>query len=135
MQGFFMLYFLSKKYLSKSALQSFAYSVFFFTFEHHFNLCCMKKFLLPAIIFSASVKISFGQNIAINSTGAAAAASAMLEVGTGAPDTKGLLIPRASLSTTTDLMGNASLATGLLVYNSNASMTGGWIGFWYWGGE
>lgn len=48
---------------------------------------------------------------------------------------KGLLIPRVSL---TDVNIYAPITgapvTSLLVYNTNAAMTGGGIGFWYWDG-
>jgi len=72
-----------------------------------------------------------GQNIAINTTGTAADATAMLDV---ASTKKGLLIPRVSLTSTTDATTIPSPTTSLLVYNSNAGMTNGAVGYWYWDG-
>ena len=74
---------------------------------------------------------SFSQNIAINSTGAAATASAGLDI---AFSNRGLLIPRVSLSSTSDLTTITSPATGLMVYNTNAAMTNGSVGMFFWNG-
>ena len=60
-------------------------------------------------------------------------ASALLEIGDGT-DSKGILLPRVSLTSTTDATTIASAATSLLVYNTNAAMTNGGVGFWYWDG-
>lgn len=69
------------------------------------------------------------QNIAINTTGSQANTSAGLDVDF---TNKGLLIPRVSLSSTTDATTIATPATSLLVYNSNAAMTGGsGVGYYY----
>jgi len=74
----------------------------------------------------------WGQNIAINTTGAAANASALLEVGIGT-DTKGMLIPRVSLTGITDVTTIATPANALVVYNTNAAMTNGnGVGFYYY---
>src|ERR1039457_3170968 len=45
---------------------------------------------------------------------------------------KGLLIPRVSLTSTTDVVTIASPANSLLVFNTNTSMTGGSVGYWYY---
>lgn len=58
--------------------------------------------------------------------------SALLDL--TAPD-KGILIPRVSLQSTTDIVSVPSPALSLLVYNTNAAMTGGSTGFWYWNGS
>ena len=96
----------------------------------------MRTFRLTAIacvfgtmaIFSAR---SQNQNVSINSTGAAPDASAILDVSSA---NKGLLIPRVSLQSTTDVNTIHSPANSLLVFNTNASMsgTGGGIGYWFW---
>lgn len=70
---------------------------------------------------------SFSQNIAVNSTGNNPDGSAMLDV---ASTNKGLLIPRISLSSLTDAATIATPAHSLLVYNTNAALSGG-IGFYY----
>jgi hypothetical protein len=48
---------------------------------------------------------------------------------------KGILIPRVSLTSTTDIGTIPSPATSLLVYNTNTGMAGGSVGFWYWDGN
>ena len=73
--------------------------------------------------------------------------SAQVGIGTTTPDAtaildifatdKGVLIPRISLNnvTTTMLDGINVAATGLLIYNTNAAVTGGnGIGFYYFNG-
>ena len=71
------------------------------------------------------------QNIGINATGAAPNVSAALDVDM---TNKGLLIPRVALTSTTDVSTITTPATSLLVYNNNAAMTGGGLGFYYWNG-
>lgn len=86
----------------------------------------MKKFLL--IYLLAFPLLGFNQ-IAINTTGNAPDASAALDVDWAG---KGLLIPRISLTSNTDGTTISSPATSLLVYNTNASMTGGQgVGYYY----
>ena len=46
--------------------------------------------------------------------------------------TKTLALPRVSLTSATDLMGNASLLTGMLVYNTTATPG---VGIYYWNGS
>ncbi|HNW70905.1 MAG TPA: hypothetical protein PKI01_10915 [Bacteroidales bacterium] len=71
------------------------------------------------------------QGVSINSAGTQADPSAMLDVSS---TSKGLLIPRVSLTSINDVTTIASPATSLLVYNTNAAMTGGAVGFWYFNG-
>lgn len=70
----------------------------------------------------------FAQNMSINNTGNAPDASSMLDVSS---DTKGLLIPRISLTLTTTASPVTSPANSLLVYNTN---TAGDVtpGYYYW---
>lgn len=70
---------------------------------------------------------SISQNIAVNSTGNNPDGSAMLDVSS---TNKGLLIPRISLSSLTDAVTIATPAHSLLVYNTNAALSGG-VGFYY----
>ena len=89
--------------------------------------------IIIAAGFLLSSIISFSQNIGINTTGNAADPSAMLDV---VATDKGILIPRVSLTSTTDVATiTGTEAVSLLVYNTNAGMTGGSIGFWYWDGS
>jgi len=90
----------------------------------------MKKVF--TFIFLAANLIAVAQNVGINPTGAAPNTSAGLDVNF---TNKGLLIPRVSLTSTTDVITIPSPATSLLVYNTNAAMTSGAIGYWYWNGS
>ena len=94
-----------------------------------------KIFLFALVLFFLNCEFPlsvFSQGVGINSTGAAPDASAMLDVVASA---RGLLIPRVSLISNTDVATIASPATSLLVYNTNASMTNGnGTGFYYWNG-
>jgi hypothetical protein len=81
----------------------------------------MKKSVL-FILLSNLVGIGFAQNVAINGTGAAPAASAMLDV---ASTTSGLLMPRMTSAQRTAI---AAPATGLKVYDTTTG------GFWYFNG-
>lgn len=90
----------------------------------------MKKILFSITLISSTF-FAFSQNVGINSTGALPDNSAGLDIDYS---DKGLLIPRVSLTSTTDVVTIPSPATSLLVYNTNAAMTGGAVGFWYYDG-
>ena len=99
--------------------------------NHHFVLAAI-------LILITSFRIN-AQNVAINTTGAAADPSALLEVGTGSPttggDSKGVLVPRVALTNITVATPVTSPATSLIVFNTNASVTGGTgVGFYWWDG-
>ena len=93
----------------------------------------MKKLLLP-IAFVLSMN-AFAQNVAINSTGAAAVTSAALDVDMA---NKGILIPRVALTTTAAFAPVTGTATtSLLVYNTataGVSPTNVLPGYYYWDG-
>lgn len=74
------------------------------------------------------------QNVGINTSGSNADASSMLDV--SATD-KGILIPRVALTNVTNSATPVnSPAAGLLVYNTNAAVTGGsGVGFYFWSGS
>ncbi|MEN2402990.1 hypothetical protein GKZ90_0024605 [Flavobacterium sp. MC2016-06] len=59
--------------------------------------------------------------------------SAVLDLGV---DNKGLLLPRLSLTSLTDKtsINGSNPATGLMVFNTNSTLTNG-IGFYYWDGS
>lgn len=80
----------------------------------------MKNIFTGLFLILSCVAIS--QNVAINSTGAAPAASAMLDI---ASTTSGLLIPRM---TTAQRIAIAAPATGLKVYDTTTGS------FWYFNG-
>jgi hypothetical protein len=80
----------------------------------------MKNFLFYLLIVFSSV--SFAQNVAINATGAAPVASAMLDI---TSTTSGLLIPRMS---SVQRVAIAAPATGLKVYDITTNT------FWWFNG-
>ncbi len=90
----------------------------------------MKNLFLTLVLVSLSA-FAFGQNVGINTTGAVPNASAALDI--DYPD-KGLLVPRVALTSTADVVTIPAPATSLLVYNTNAAMIGGALGYWYWDG-
>jgi hypothetical protein len=70
--------------------------------------------------------------VAINSDGSPAATSAILDV---KATNKGLLPPRISLVSVSDVITINSPVAGLLIYNTNASVTNGCgTGFYYFNG-
>lgn len=88
-----------------------------------------KSHLLLAILFIvllSGLQSSIAQNIAINSTGAMPDDSAMLDVASTA---KGLLIPRITLASLTDVATIPTPANSLLVYNSVATYVP--VGYYY----
>lgn len=70
------------------------------------------------------------QSVAINTDGSSANASAMLDIKHA---NKGLLIPRVSLVSETDVTTIPSPLLSLLVFNNNASLPDG-QGFYFWNG-
>lgn len=93
----------------------------------------LKPMILVLLTITLSTINTFSQNVGINSTGATPNASALLDV--EATD-KGILIPRVSLSSTTDVTTVTTPATNLLVFNTNSSMTNGnGAGFYYYDGS
>jgi hypothetical protein len=89
------------------------------------------KNIFIAVCFISFSAIGLAQNVGINTTGAVPDASAALDIDY---TNKGLLIPRISLISTTDVVTIPAPTTSLLVYNTNAAMTGGALGYWYWDG-
>lgn len=85
----------------------------------------MKQFLVAlglCMLFLTPGKNSKAQSVAINNSGNAADVSAVLDL---TSSNKGLLIPRISLTSLTDATTISNPATSLLVYNTNAALTGG----------
>ncbi len=74
-------------------------------------------------VLSLSFNSLSAQNIAINSTGSAPDASAMLDVQSGS---KGVLIPQINLLSLTDATTITTPAHSLLVYNSGSNITKGY---------
>src|SRR5579872_1235704 len=87
----------------------------------------MKNTLLAlslGALLSVCTASAYGQGMAVNTTGAAANSSALLDVSS---TTQGMLIPRM---TNAQLTAIASPATGLLVYQ-----TDGTAGFYFYNGS
>ena len=93
----------------------------------------MKKLIVIFVLNVLLVTTAVSQNgVSINAApGVPADNSAMLDI---VSSSKGLLIPRVALQSTTDVTTIPMPALSLLVYNTNASMAGGGLGFWYWNG-
>ncbi len=92
----------------------------------------MKKIILFAAIFQFAIcNLQLqAQNIGINSTGAAPAASAGLDVNF---TNKGFLAPRVALTNVTTYAPVVGAAvTGLLVYSTTAPIGGIGVGYYYW---
>ena len=70
------------------------------------------------------------QSLAVNTTGATANASSILDVSSSS---KGVLIPRVALTGTGDITTIASPATSLLIYNT-ATVSNVTPGYYYWNG-
>lgn len=87
---------------------------------------------VPILFYFVFGLETHAQNVGINSTGTAPDASAMLDV---VSSNKGLLIPRVSLTNVALASPVTSPTTSLLVYNTNATVSGGnGLGYYYWDG-
>src|SRR3954468_21582003 len=82
------------------------------------------KIIISTVIIMFTMGMVYGQGIAVNTSGSAAAGSAMLDVSS---TTQGMLIPRM---TTTQRNAISSPATGLLIYQ-----TDGTAGFYFYNGS
>lgn len=84
-------------------------------------------------LVSAALLATAQSNVGINSTGALPHASAGLDVNY---TNKGVLIPRVNLTSINDVATIPGPANSLLVYNTNAAITGGCgVGYYYWNGS
>jgi large repetitive protein len=96
----------------------------------------MNKYLrsaFAALLVSASSTVFAQSNIAINLSGNSGNATAILDLSDASNAHLGMLLPNVSLASTTDATTIPSPANGLIVWNTNASMTGGFgVGFYYW---
>ena len=91
------------------------------------------KLLFFPLLFALSATTA--QNVAINTSGSAANASAILDLNTGNAGNVGFLAPQAALVSITDVATIPAPATGLIVYNTNAAMTNGsGTGYYFWNG-
>src|SRR5437879_4956725 len=96
----------------------------------------MKKSVLLSIVFVGLLVCTISdvnaQGVGVNSSGNPADPSAIFDASS---NNKGMLVPRVSLLSTSDVATITSPAISLFVYNTNASMAGGsGIGFYYWSG-
>lgn len=85
-------------------------------------------FITVFLIFANSL---YAQNVAINTSGAVANSSAILDVSS---TNTGILVPRMALTMTTSSTPVTTPATSLLVYNT-ATVADVTPGFYYWGGS
>ena len=100
----------------------------------------MKKIITLALIALSLSKTIKAQNVGINASGAAPAASAMLDVDVstlGATAKKGFLMPRIALLSITDVVTIPSPANSLMVFNTTAASSGTsavYPGYYYYDG-
>lgn len=88
------------------------------------------KTIISVIAVFLFVNGAFAQNVGIGT--ATPAASAKLDI---TSTNSGLLVPRISLISTTDILTIPAPTTSVLVYNTNAGMTNGsGVGYYYWTG-
>ena len=95
----------------------------------------MKKIFLVFLITISTVRISFAQNVAINADASLPNSSAMLDVKS---TSKGMLIPRVTLTGTADVTTILTPITSLMVYNTTAAGSGTTAvvpGYYYWNGS
>ena len=89
------------------------------------------------LLFMGASSALYSQNIAINQSGNPSPnASAILDLSDASNNALGLLLTNVSLSANNSILPFASApATGIIVWNTNAAMTGGYgTGFYYWDG-
>lgn len=92
----------------------------------------MIRQLALTVITLFAITVSNAQSVGINTDNSQPNSSAMLDVKS---TNKGFLPPRVSLTSTADVTTVASPANGLLVYNTNTSITNGTgIGLYYYNG-
>ncbi|MEO6252959.1 MAG: tail fiber domain-containing protein [Ferruginibacter sp.] len=89
------------------------------------------RILLAIYAFAVASTNLSAQSLAINTTGASAHASSVLDVNS---TNKGMLIPRVALTGTIDVTTILSPATSLLIYNT-ATVSNVVPGYYYWGGS
>ena len=87
--------------------------------------------LIALSIVGLAERNCFSQNIGINTTGNTPDVSAMLDI---VASDKGLLLPRVSLTSNTDVSTiSGTEANSLIVFNTNGSMSNGnGKGYYYW---
>ena len=93
----------------------------------------MKTYLLTlALLTHTLFSFSQGGGVGINDTGAMPDTSAILDISS---NSKGLLIPRLSLTDTADITTISGATTSLIVHNTNDTMAGGnGTGLYQWNG-
>jgi hypothetical protein len=97
-------------------------------------MCSSHKFsIFVCVLIYLNLLTTFAQGVGINTDGSSPDGSALLDI--KATD-KGILLPRISLIDVTNPSPVASPAIGLLIYNTNPTVTGGsGTGFYYWNGS
>src|SRR5688572_17021568 len=98
------------------------------------NMNSLSKFAVITLLTATASFGLFAQNVGINSTGTTPDASAMLDVSS---TSKGLLIPRVSLTATNAAGPITSPTTSLLVYNTataGSAPNNVSPGYYYWNG-
>lgn len=89
----------------------------------------LNALLIALFLGVASIGFAQNDNVGIGTT--TPDPSALLEL---EANDKGFLIPRIALQSDVDVTTISAPATSLLVFNTNAGMTNGGVGFWYFDG-
>ncbi len=97
-----------------------------------FNTFKIRSFgiILMVVSFLLLSHVITAQSLAVNTTGAVANSSSILDVSSS---NKGILIPRVALTGTSDVVTIVSPATSLLVYNTT-TVSNVTPGYYYWNG-
>ena len=94
---------------------------------------------ISTLLWRAAGDEVYAQGVGINTTGNNPSSYTLLDVDAGSDNNKGVLIPRIALSnvnTLAPITGTTGDVVSLLVYNTNASVTGGnGAGYYYWDGS
>ena len=117
------------------------FNIFIYTFPdkliakyHSMKISKLKQIKSNLIIVCTMLSAfnTAAQSLSVNTTGATAHSSALLDVSSV---NKGMLIPRVSLTGITDVATIVAPATSLLIYNTNAAIAGGsGAGYYYYSG-
>ena len=100
----------------------------------------MNKYYMKSALITLLLGVSFAlysqpANVAINAAGASSTKPAILDLSDASNANLGFLLPNVSLVSTTDNTTIPAANAGLIVWNTNSTMTNGLgVGFYYWTG-
>lgn len=93
----------------------------------------MKKLTFILVLGFAAINFANAQSVAINKAGNSGNAAAALDLSDASNNALGFLMPNVSITSVNSASPVTSPPDGLIVYNTNASTTGGFgKGYYYW---